>query len=62
MKEPSNRVVLLLEVDIGDMTAAAFERARKEIRGYANATLQCEGGKLVGDSVPPKWLPKAKSK
>lgn len=54
-------VVILLQVDTGEMTAKQFQQAVKAIRGYAKEVLLCEGGgELLGLTERPTYLPKEK--
>ena len=55
-----NQVTILLVVDVGDMTARQFEQAVTNVRGYTAALVEADGGKLVGYSERPKFLPKEK--
>lgn len=55
-----NQVTLLLVIDVGDMTAKQFDQAVKNIRGYAASLVEVDGGKLLGHSERPSYLPKEK--
>jgi hypothetical protein len=58
MANASNKVSVLLVVEIGDMTEKTFQKALADVRGYAAARFETESGRLVGHSERPAYLPK----
>ena len=55
-------VIIALHCDASKMTAREFEKARDDIRHYAEITLQVQGGRLLGTRPVAKLQPAEKKR